>query len=125
MAKETTRVRYKFIRRALLIVVLCFVSGYMACAAPKPCTISPVEIEEIRSDIRDLDAKLAEDKASLAKLQGDVATVRGQLEERRAEIPILQAQLDSVKQASGVSLTPPSEMQPAADSTGGLFGGGQ
>jgi chromosome segregation ATPase len=97
----------------------------MACAAPKPCTISPVEIEEIRSDIRDLDAKLAEDKASLAKLQEGVATVKAEIEQKRAEIPILQAQFDSVKQASGVSVTPPSEMQPAADSTGGSFGGGQ
>jgi chromosome segregation ATPase len=97
----------------------------MGCAAPKPCTITPVEIEEIKSDIRDLDAKLAEDRAVLAKLQEGVRVVRAQIEEKRAEIPILQAQFDSVKTASGVSVKPPSEMQPAADSTAGLIGGGQ
>jgi hypothetical protein len=118
-------VRYRFIRRAVLIVVLCSLSGYMGCATPKVCTVTPVDVEEIKSDIRDLDTKIAGDKAILAKLQADVLTVQAQIAVKRAEVPVLQAELDSVKMASGVSVKPPSEMQPAADSTAGLLGGGR
>ena len=125
MAKETTRVRYKFIRRVVLIVVLCSVAVYLGCATPKPCTVSPVDIEEVRSDIRDLDAKLTEDQAILSKLQAVVATVQAQIDEKRAEVPVLQAELERLKNASGVSVKPPTEVQPAADSTVGMLGGGQ
>jgi septal ring factor EnvC (AmiA/AmiB activator) len=125
LAKETTRVRYRFIRRVVLIVAVFSVAGYLGCATPKPCTVSPVDIEEIRSDIRDLDAKLREDKTILAKLQADVAIVQAQLEQKRAEVPVLQAEFDRLKKSSGVSVTPPAEMQPAADSTAGMLGGGR
>jgi len=125
LAKETTRVRYRFIRRVVLIVAVFSVAVYLGCATPKPCTVTPVDIEEIRSDIRDLDTKLTESKAILAKLQDGVAIVQAQLEEKRTEVPVLQAEFDRLKKASGVSVTPPAEMQPAADSTAGMLGGAQ
>lgn len=112
-------------RRVVLIVVLCSVAGYLGCATPKPCTVSPVDIEEVRSDIRDLDAKLAENQAILSKLQEGVAAVQAQIAEKKAEVPVLQAEFDRLKKASGVSVTPPTEVQPAADSTAGMLGGGQ
>ena len=106
-------------------MALCSASGYMGCAAPKPCTITPVDIEEIKSDIRDLDAKITEDRTTLARLRGDVRVVQAQIAEKRAEIPFLEAELDSVKKASGMTVTPPLEIQPAADSTAGALGGGR
>lgn len=95
--------RYRFRQRALLFVALCSLAGYLACAAPKPCTISPVEIEELKSDIRDLDAQLAARKQELAKLEAEVADLTARIEGRRSQVPALQAELTKLKKASGVT----------------------
>lgn len=104
------------IHRALLFVALCSLAGYLACAAPRPCTISPVEIEEIRSDIHDLDAELATRKKELAKLEAEVADLTARIGERRAQVPALQAELMRLKKASGVTEKVEEEVSlPATD----------
>jgi septal ring factor EnvC (AmiA/AmiB activator) len=118
LAKEMPRVRYRSIQRVVLAVVLCSLAGYLGCAAPKPCIVSPVDIEEIRSDIRDLDATLAQDKEVLSKLQADVVAVRAQVEERKAQLPVLQAEFERLKKASGVTEKPEPQTT-SADSTAG------
>ncbi len=93
---------YKIIQPAVLLVVLCSLAVYGACAVQRPCTISPVEIEEIRSDIRDLDQKLAERKELLAKLEGELVDLQARIEERRVELSLVQEELTRLKKASGV-----------------------
>ena len=49
MEKEKKRVRYRIIQRVVLFAVLCSLAWYLGCATPKPCTVSPVDIEEIKA----------------------------------------------------------------------------
>ena len=118
LLKEKKRVRYRIIQRVVFFVVLCSLAWYLGCATPKPCTMSPVDIEEIKSDIRDLDAEIGRRKEILAKLTSEVAGLETRLAERQAVVPTLQAELERVKKASGVSDRP---VQPdttaTADST--------
>jgi septal ring factor EnvC (AmiA/AmiB activator) len=118
LEKEKKRVRHRIIQRAVLFVVLCSLAWYLGCATPKPCTVSPVDIEEIKSDIRDLDAEIGRRQAVLAKLSSEVAGLETRFAERQAVLPTLQAELERVRKASGVSDRP---VQPdttaTADST--------
>jgi chromosome segregation ATPase len=81
----------------------------------KPCTVSPIEIEELKSDIRDVDGQLASAKEALAKVQADLAAWEARLAERRTEIPQLEAELARLKKASGVTVTLEDE-EPAEES---------
>jgi peptidoglycan hydrolase CwlO-like protein len=93
----------KFIQRAMLIVLLCSLAGYWACAAQKPCTISPVEIEEIKSDIRDVDRELADRQKQLAKIEAEVVDLQARVEEKREQLTLVQEEFDRAKKASGVT----------------------
>lgn len=115
VAKETTRVRYRILRRIVLVVTLCSLAAFMGCAAPKPCVVTPVEIEETKSDIRDLDSQIAQGKERLAEVQAELAKWEGQRDEKLAEIPQLLAELERVKKASGV--TERLEEEETTDST--------
>lgn len=101
--------RYQIVQHVVLMLALCSVAGFIGCSAVKPCTVSPVDIEELKSDIRDVDAQLATAKATLAKVQADLAAAEERLAKRRAEIPQLQAELVRLKKASGVTEKPEEE----------------
>jgi len=104
LAKEKKRVRYRIIQRVVFFVWLCSLAWYVGCATPKTCAISPVEIEEIKSDIRDLNAEIGRRQEVLAKLTSDVAGLETRFAERRALVPSLEAEYERVKKASGVSV---------------------
>jgi septal ring factor EnvC (AmiA/AmiB activator) len=96
-------VRYRILRHIVLVATLCSLAAFMGCAAPKPCLVTPVEIEEIKSDIRDLDSQITQGKERLADVQAELAKWEGQRDEKLAEIPQLLAELERVKKASGVT----------------------
>ncbi len=113
--------RYRIIQRVVFFVVLCSIAWYLGCATPKPCTISPIEIEEIRSDIRDLNAEIGRRQEVLTKLTTDVTGLETRLAERRVLVPNLQAELARVKTASGVTIGPAiADTTAAADPTSTL-----
>jgi septal ring factor EnvC (AmiA/AmiB activator) len=116
LAKEITRVRYRAVRRVVLFVVVCGLAAYLGCAAPKPCTVTPVDIEEINSDIRDLSTVLAERKGVLSKVEADVAALKVEVEEKRSQIPALRVELERLEKASG--RTERLEPETAASGTG-------
>lgn len=97
----------------VLFVAVSVLALYGACVALKPCTVSPVEIEEIKSDIRDLDAKLAERKALLAKLEAEIVELQARIEERRLQYSAVDAELTKLKKASGVTERPAEEKAPS------------
>jgi chromosome segregation ATPase len=80
-----------------------------------------VNIEEIKSDIRDLDKELAEKKGVLTKLEADIVDLEADLAKKKLRVPTLQAQLDSLKQASGRTERPEST---ATDTTRTMSGSG-
>lgn len=89
---------------ACLLVVLLTLAGFLGCAGkPKVCAVSPIDIEEVKSDTRDLDQELTVVQERLKKAQDDLATWQARLAERKAEIPVLEAELARAKKASGVT----------------------
>lgn len=109
LAKEMARVRYRTVQRVVLFVVLCGLAAYIGCAAPRPCTVGPVEIEEILADMRDLDVSLADKKAVLAKIEEEIASLEASISEKQQQIPLKQAELKTLKKASGRTERPEPE----------------
>jgi len=109
MVKEMTRVRHNIFQRVVLFVALCSLVAILGCAAPKPCTVTPIDIEELKSDIRDLDAQLERAKARLAEVQAELASWEARRADKRAQIPVLEAELERLKKASGVTVKPEEE----------------
>jgi septal ring factor EnvC (AmiA/AmiB activator) len=118
LAKELPRVRYRVIQRLVLFAALCCLAAYLGCATPKPCTVTPVDIEEIKSDIRGLDADLAKEKEVLSKLQAEVADLQVAIAERRGEVPVVQAELERLRKASGRTEKPLEEETATETSAG-------
>ena len=76
--------------------------GLMSCAgAPPVCDVSPIEIEEIISDTKDLDVQLADSQERLAVVQGELAEWEAKKAEREAKVPELRAELSKLKKMSG------------------------
>ena len=108
--------RHRIFLGAVLSVILISLAVFLGCATSMPCTWIPVQIEEIKSDIRDLDGQIAEKQELLAKVQAELAKWEGQREEKQAEVPHLIAELDRAQKASGVTVTIEEEpAEPAAD----------
>ena len=101
LVKELARVRQRTVQRLALFVGACGVAVYLGCAVPMTCQVTPVNIEEIRSDIRDLDGEIAEKRTALSKLEAEIAELEASLKERQGRIPLTRAELDSLKKASG------------------------
>lgn len=104
--------RCKIIQPVVLFVLVCVLAIYGACAAQRPCMISPVEIEEIKSDIRDLDQKLAERKELLVKLEAEITEMQARIEDRRGKLSLVQTELARLKKASGMTEKSAEETAP-------------
>lgn len=124
--------------RALLAATLALVwlslALFVGCSGgAQYCSTSPIDIEETRSDSRDLDTELARVRERLATAQSDLARWQTRLADRRAELPKLEAELVRLKQLSGVTeeMVAPVEPKPREDDSdeiqilppGGVTGG--
>ncbi len=101
--------RHNIFQRVVLFVALCSLVAIMGCTASVPCTVTPVDIEEFKSDIRDVDGDLALAKARLAVVEAELADWEMQRADRMAEVPLLEAELERLKKASGVTVKPEEE----------------
>ena len=113
-----TRVRHNIFQRVVLFVALCSLVAIMGCAASVPCTVTPVDIEEFKSDTRDVDGELAKAQARLADVEAELADWEAQLAARMAEVPLLEAELERAKKASGVTVKP-EEKEKTTEATAG------
>jgi hypothetical protein len=98
-----------------LLIVLCGLVAVVACVPPKVCNISPIEIEEFKSDTRDLDVELARVQDILVQREAELATVEDKVAARKAEIPGLHEELRRAKRASGVTQKPAEELGQATE----------
>lgn len=105
---------------ASVIISMCF----FGCAKAPNCKVSPVELEELREDIAQLqkDLKTARDRET--QLSADLATKQADLEAKRGKPAELRAQLDQVKKGAGktekakeAAKTPAARPAPAATKT--------
>lgn len=104
-----TRVRHNIFQRVVLFVALCSLVAILGCSTPKVCTVTPIDIEELKSDIRDLDAQLEQARSRLAIVEADLADWEAQRADKAAQVPALHAELDRLKKASGVTVKPVEE----------------
>ncbi len=101
--------RHNIFQRVVLFVALCSLVAILGCAAPKVCTVTPIDIEELKSDIRDLDAQLAKANERLATVEAELADWEAQRDNKSTQVPVLQAELERLKKASGVTVKPVEE----------------
>jgi septal ring factor EnvC (AmiA/AmiB activator) len=102
--RELSQVRIRIFIAAALGVVLAASNTFVGCAtAPMQCGVSPVDIEEVKSDTRDLEKELAEVQGRLKVAQDDLARWQARLADRKQERPRLQAELERLKKHSGVT----------------------
>lgn len=91
----------------LLVWTFCLsvsavIVGMVSCAkAPTVCTTSPVAIEEMKSDIRDLEAQMAAASERLREEQARLADRQAEADSLRSQIPALVQELERAKKASG------------------------
>jgi hypothetical protein len=97
-------VRIRIIIAAAFGVALAVLNAFVGCAtAPATCPVSPIDIEEVRSDTRGLEVQLAEQQKRLKVAQDDLARWEARFAQRKEEKPVLRAELDRLKKMSGVT----------------------
>jgi septal ring factor EnvC (AmiA/AmiB activator) len=97
-------VRIRIIAAAVITLILFSLTAFVGCAGKaKVCAVSPIDIEEVKSDSRDLDEDLAGLRERLKRAQDDLAGWQSRLAKRRTEVPELEAELARVKKMSGVT----------------------
>lgn len=81
-------------------------TGLFGCAKAPNCKISPVELEELREDIRGLkkDLKTAQDRE--AQLTAELAAKQADLVTKRTRPDSLRAQLEAIKKGAGKTEKP-------------------
>jgi septal ring factor EnvC (AmiA/AmiB activator) len=108
-------VRISTIVAAAILLLLVALNVFVGCASKQVvCTVSPIDIEETKSDSRDLDKELGVVRERLKKAQDDLAGWQKRLADRRAELPQLEAELERQKKMSGVTYKIDIDVQPRA-----------
>ena len=93
-----------FISVFLLLVLLVGLAAFIGCSTKtQVCTITPINIEELKADNRDLDGEIAKVSERLAQVQAEFAAKQATRDERAAVPPQLKLELRRLKQASGVT----------------------
>lgn len=96
--------RIRIVIAAALGIALAGLNTFVGCAsAPTVCPVSPIDIEEVKADTRDLEVELADVQGRLKVAQDDLARWESRAADRRAEVPNLRAELTRLKKQSGVT----------------------
>ena len=96
--------RLRYTIAVLLALNLIALAVFAACGGKaQMCTVSPIDIEELKSDSKDLDEDLDAVQARLRNGQDDLSAWQLRLANRQAELPELKAELARLKKASGVT----------------------
>ncbi|MDH3197418.1 MAG: hypothetical protein OEO21_04180 [Candidatus Krumholzibacteria bacterium] len=85
------------------LAAVCFGGAALGfgCAQLPPCTISPVEIEETREDVKVLHKDLAEAKDRAQKLSAELAAKKAELDSKKDKPAEMRAKLKDLKKGSG------------------------
>jgi hypothetical protein len=89
------------IRHWVIGAVFVFVAGPLGCAKVPPCTVSPINIEETREDVKILDRDLAAAKARAKTLSEELAAKKAELESKKDKPAELRKRLDDLEKGSG------------------------
>jgi septal ring factor EnvC (AmiA/AmiB activator) len=89
------------IRHWVIGPVFFVLVGAFGCAKVPPCTVSPVDIEETREDVKILDKDLVEARARAKKLSDELAKKKAELARQKDKPKELRKKLDDLKKGSG------------------------
>ena len=85
----------------LFILACGSVAGLTGCAQIPPCTVSPIEIEETREDVKVLEKDLVEARTRSKKLSDELAAKQADLEGKKDKPKELKKKLKDLKKGSG------------------------
>ena len=92
----------KLALRVMALSLSVIVASMFSCSKEATvCTVSPIDIEELSSDIRDLDIELGEVQKRLEQEQVVLSDRQGTVAGLRAQVPGLEQELERAKKASG------------------------
>ena len=89
------------IRQWVIGSACLFVAGALGCAKVPPCTVSPINIEETREDVKILDRDLAAAKARARELSDELAQKKAELDSKKDKPAELRKKLDDLQKGSG------------------------
>lgn len=85
--------------------ILPFITGLLVmgsgCAQIPPCTVSPIEIEETREDVKVLEKDLVEARTRAKKLSDELAAKQAELDSKKDKPKELKKKLKDLKKGSG------------------------
>lgn|GEM_PF-2872270 len=87
--------------RPLIVGLFCIVAGAFGCARVPPCTVSPVDIEETREDVKIVEKDLATARDQAKKLSARLAARKAEYNAKKDKPPALRKKLDKLKKGSG------------------------
>jgi hypothetical protein len=88
-------------RRSVIASVFFFVVGGLGCAKIPPCTVSPIEIEETREDVKILEKDLTSAKERARQLSEDLAKKKAELDGKKDKPGELRKKLEDLQKGSG------------------------
>lgn len=91
------------IRHAMIGSVFVFLAGIFACAKVPPCTVSPINIEETREDVKILDKDLLAARARAKSLSEELARKKAEMDSKKDKPKELRKKLDDLEKGSGRS----------------------
>lgn len=99
---------------ASITLIVFSLAAFLGCGRrPVVCNILlPIDIEEVKSDTRDLEQELTVVRERLEKAQDDLAAWEARMALRKSELPLLEAELARAKKASGVTEEMVVDIQP-------------
>jgi hypothetical protein len=85
-----------------LIGVAFFVAvGLMGCAKVPPCTVSPINIEETREDVKILEKDLVAARIRAKELREELAAKKAELDGKKDKPKELRGKVEELKKGSG------------------------
>jgi hypothetical protein len=76
-------------------------AGAFGCAKVPPCTVSPVDIEESREDVKILENDLVTAKERARKLSEELAKKKAELDSKKDKPGELRKKLEDLEKGSG------------------------
>jgi septal ring factor EnvC (AmiA/AmiB activator) len=98
--RKEYRLRTK-IRRWVIGPAFFFLAASFGCAKVPPCTVSPIDIEETREDVKILDRDLTAAKARAKQLSDELAKKKAELDSKKDRPGELRKKLKELEKGSG------------------------
>jgi len=90
-----------WIRPLLIAGLFCIYGGLLGCAKVPPSSVSPVDIEETREDVKVLEKDLVVARDRAKQLNAELAARQAEHSEKKDKPDELRKKLDDLKKGSG------------------------